>query len=124
MTKIRTFEQFQQLLDEELEWRKKELSVIKALVTARSSTEIINCHIRSGIALVYAHWEGFIKAASNAYITYVASQRLTYSELTNNFIAIAAKTLLNAARESNKMSIYAQVTEFFASGLNEKCHLP
>jgi hypothetical protein len=91
MTKIRTIEQFQQLLDDEWEWRKKELSVIKALVTARSSKEIINCHIRSGIALIYAHWEGFIKAASTNYLMYIASQRLTYSELTNNFVSIAAK---------------------------------
>jgi hypothetical protein len=32
--------------------------------------------------------------------------------------------MLNDARESNKMSIYAQVTEFFTSGLSERCNLP
>jgi hypothetical protein len=57
MAKIRTIEQLQELLDDELAWRKKELAVIKSLVTARSSSEeIVNCHIRSGIALAYAHW--------------------------------------------------------------------
>ena len=125
MTKIRTIEHLQQLLDDELAWRKKELAVIKSLITARSSyAEIINCHIRSGIALVYAHWEGFIKEAGNAYLTYIASQKLTYLELANNFIAIAAKRLLNDARDSNKMVIYAKVVELFMSGLTDRCNLP
>jgi hypothetical protein len=86
--------------------------------------EIINCHIRSGIALIYAHWEGFVKAAGTAYLTYIASQRLTYSELANNFVAIATKRLLNDARESNKMIIYAKVVELFTSGLTDRCNLP
>ena len=125
MAKIRTIEQIQELLDDELAWRKKELAVIKSLVTARSSSvEIINCHIRSGIALIYAHWEGFVKAAGTAYLTYIASQRLTYSELANNFVAIATKRLLNDARESNKMIIYAKVVELFTSGLTDRCNLP
>jgi hypothetical protein len=122
VTKIRTLEQLQLILDDELAWRKKELAVIKSLVTARSSTEIINCHIRSGIALIYAHWEGFIKAAGDAYLTYISSQRLTYSDLTNNFVAIAAKGLLNKAGLSNKVTVYAKVTDFLISGLTERCN--
>src|SRR5579872_1537411 len=123
MTKIRTLEELQQNLDEDLVWRKRELATIKALVTAKSfSKEITDCHIRSGIALVYAHWEGFIKSAGSAYLTYVASQRLTYSKLTNNFIAIASKKLLNEATQSNKIAIYAKVTEFFITGLAERCN--
>ena len=127
MSKIRTIEQLQQLLDEELAWRKKEkeLAVIKSLVTARSaSAEKVNCHIRSGVALIYAHWEGFIKAAGNGYLAYIVSQRLTYLELANNFIAFAAKRLLNEARESNKVTVYAKVTEFFVSGLTDRCTRP
>lgn len=124
MTKIRTLEQLQLVLDDELAWRKKELAVIKSLVTARASTEIINCHIRSGIALIYAHWEGFIKAAGDAYLIYIASQRLTYSDLTNNFVAIAAKRLLSEAGLSNKVIVYAKVTEFFISGLTDRCNFP
>jgi len=125
MAKVRTIEQLQLLLNEELAWRKSELAIILSLVNARSSSaEIVNCHIRSGITLIYAHWEGFIKAAATAYLTYIASQRLTYSELAHNFVAIALKRLLNDARESNKMTIYAQVVELFTSGLTDRCNLP
>ncbi|BCL83998.1 hypothetical protein ccbrp13_64630 [Ktedonobacteria bacterium brp13] len=123
MTKIRTAEQLQQVLDDELAWRKKELVVIKSLVTANSSPEIINCHIRSGVALTYAHWEGFIKSAGNAYLDYIMTQQLTYAELTNNFVTIAAKKLLRDAGSSNKVTIYAKVTDFFTSGLTERCSI-
>lgn len=125
MTKIRTAEELQQHLDEDLVWRKKELAAIKALVTAKSSsTERINLFIRSGIALLYAHWEGFIKSASNAYLIYIASQRHTYFELTNNFIAMGSKKLLNEVTESNKITVYARIADFFISGLNARCSIP
>lgn len=124
MTKIRTLEQLQSILDDELAWRKKELSVIKSLVTKGSSTKTTNCHIRSGIVLLYAHWEGFIKLASSAYLTYIASQRLTYIDLTSNFIAIVARKMFNDAGLATKLELYAKVTDFFTSGLNDRCILP
>jgi len=124
MTKIRTLEHLQSILDNELAWRKSELEVIKSLVTARTSTEIINCHIRSGIALLYAHWEGFVKAAGNAYLIFITSQKLTYLDLTNNFVTIAAKRLLSEAALSNQTTIYAKVTDFFMSGLTDRCTQP
>ena len=112
------------VLDTELIWRKKELAVIESLVTKGSSEEVVHCHIRSGIALIYAHWEGFIKAAGQAYLTYIACQRLTYADLTNNFVSMAAKRLLNEAGLSSKVTMYVKITEFFTSGLTDRCTLP
>ena len=121
---IKTLELLQMTLDEDLAWRKKELTTIRSLVLSKSSKETIDLHIRSGIALTYAHWEGFIKAAGQAYLAYIACQRLHFSELSNNFITIAAKGKLTEARQSNKMTAYAQITEFFMAGLDETCNLP
>jgi RiboL-PSP-HEPN len=78
MTKIRTLEQLQLTLDDELTWRKRELAVIKSLVTARSSTELTNCHIRSGIALIYAHWEGFIKIETKSNLSSEVLREIAY----------------------------------------------
>ncbi len=125
MTKIKTVEHLQNILDEELAWRKKELAVIKSLVTEKSSRkDLVNCHIRCGVALIYAHWEGFIKAAGSAYLTFIASQRLTYLELAKNFIAVAVQRSLNEAGLSNKLAIYVQITDFFTNGLTDRCILP
>lgn len=125
MTKIKTFEQLQLILDEELVWRTTELALIRSLVVENASfEELASYHIRSGITLVYAHWEGYIKAVGNAYLMYIASQRLMYSDLTSNFVAIAAKRLLSKTGLSNKITAYAEITDFFLSGLTDRCTLP
>lgn len=126
MTKIRSVEDLQQKLDNELAWRKKELAIMKSLVPAKSSskmpsTEITNCYIRCGIALLYAHWEGFIKAAGNFYLEYIISQKLQYVELANNFIALAAKRFLNELDAADRVTAHMSVTEFFLTGLANKC---
>src|SRR5579859_3694905 len=128
MTRVRTLLDLQQRLDDELAWRKKELAIISSLIpSARSSskvpaTEIVNCYVRSGIALLYAHWEGFVKEAGDLYLNYIISQRLKYEELTNNFVAMAAKKHLSDFGFSNKVTDHIRVTDFFLSGLSERCN--
>jgi hypothetical protein len=51
-------------------------------------------------------------------------QRLSYEELTANFIALSVKRKLEAARRTYKASIFNQVVEFFLTGLSERCNLP
>jgi hypothetical protein len=127
MTRIRTFEELQQNLNDELTWRRKELGIIKSLIpqaksTSKiSTTEVVNCYVHSGIALLYAHWEGFVKVAGNLYLEYIIFQRLKYEDLTNNFVAMAAKKHLSDFGFSNKVTDHIKVADFFLSGLGERC---
>ena len=90
MTKIRTADELQNLLDRELSWRIKEIADIRsATKIARVGSEVTLR--RAGIALLYAHWEGFIKASARAYVTYVAGQRLRHSELRYCFAAMSLR---------------------------------
>ena len=90
MTKIRTADELQNVLDGELSWRIKEIADIRsATKIARVGSEMTLR--RAGIALLYAHWEGFIKASARAYVTYVASQRLRHSELRRCFVAMSLR---------------------------------
>jgi hypothetical protein len=124
MTKIRTLEELQDKLDRELVWRKREFAVIKSLVEANSTPERASYYIRSGIALIYAHWEGFIKAAGEAYLLYIATQRLTYAQLSINLVAVAARKILSEAGVSNKAALYTNVAHFFSHRLDERCKFP
>lgn len=90
MTKIRTADELQNVLDRELSWRIKEIADIRSAARiARVGSEMTLR--RAGIALLYAHWEGFIKASAGAYVTYVASQRLRHSELQHCFVAMSLR---------------------------------
>jgi hypothetical protein len=90
--KIRTLEHLNKRLSDDLAWRKKEISDLKSLIETKSfSPSKHNAVLRSGVTLLYAHWEGYIKTAATSYLEFVARQKLTYDELAINFVAVAMK---------------------------------
>ena len=97
--KIKTVEKLEELLMQDLAWRKKEMFSLKILVEKDEVNEPIL--LRAGIALLCAHFEGFIKRASNCYIGYVAEQKKLYSELKENFTALKMEKEFNLNSASN-----------------------
>ena len=119
--KIRTVEELSDKLDKELAWRKIELSALKAVIDLKSfALPKRKALLRSGITMLYAHWEGFVKVSANSYVEFVAMQKLPYNQLANNFIALAMKDQLDQAKETEKATIYNEVAEFFMTKLNER----
>lgn len=101
MTKIRTIDELQNVLDRELGWRIKEIADIRsATKMARVGSEMTLR--RAGIALLYAHWEGFIKASARAYVEYVAGQRLRHSELQHCFVAMSLRVQIGEVSSIKK----------------------
>jgi hypothetical protein len=118
---IRRLEELSDQLSSELAWRKKELSVIKSLIdTGSFSNSKKTALLRSGVTILYAHWEGFIKQAASNYLEFVSMQRLSYDKLSANFVALAMKSKLNQAKDTNKATIYNEVVEFFMTKLSER----
>lgn len=122
---IRTAEQLSDQLAKDLAWRKKELAEVKSLVELKSfSPQRHNALIRSGVCILYAHWEGFVRLSANSYLEYVTMKKLRYDQLAINFLALAMKEKLNEAKETNKASLYIPVCEFFLDQLDTKCSFP
>jgi hypothetical protein len=123
--KIRAEEQLSNRLATDLAWRKKELSAMKSLIEAKNvSDQRHKVLVRSGVCILYSHWEGFVKLAANSYLEYVISKKLTYQELSSNFLALAMKETLKEAKETHKPSLYIPVCEFFLYELNQRSMLP
>ena len=126
MSKIRTLNDLNNRLSEDLVWRKKELSVLESLIEIKSFEQNkTNTLIRSGIALLYAHWEGYVKCAASAYLEFVSSQKnLKYCDLTYNFVAIAMKKKLNEASVTNQSTIHNQVLQFLMESMEQRIDIP
>lgn len=123
--KVRTEAQLFDLIDAELIWRKKELTQFKFLLESSGSREDRRIALlRSAVTLLYAHWEGFIKATGLAYLEYVASQRLRFDELAPSFLALAARRMLAAATGVKRIHAHVEATKFFRSGLSQTSALP
>ncbi len=116
--KINTKEQLVDHLNNEMAWRKKELFNLKVNVE-RSSQKLESTAIRSGLVLLYAHWEGFIRCAAEAYLEYVISRRLKYGELAINFIAISLKQQLKHFEQSNKATIHTQIVNSILNSMDD-----
>jgi hypothetical protein len=119
--KIKDVEQLRKKLDEELGWRKIELSALKAVIDLKSlESGRRKVLLRSGVTMLYAHWEGFVKVSGNSYIEFVAMKKLPYNQLAHNFIALAMKDQLDEAKDTKKATIYNDVAKFFMTKLTER----
>jgi MAE_28990/MAE_18760-like HEPN len=128
MSEIRTFDDLTDCLSKDLAWRKIELSSMKGLIQLRKTGMHENKALtRSGITLLYAHWEGYIKRAATAYLEFVSRQKqLNYCDLADNFIAIAMKSRLDAASKAkaNQSTIHNEVVKFLIESMNERIVIP
>lgn len=80
--------------------------------------------MRSGITLLYAHWEGFCKAAASAYLEFVAMQRMEYAELSVNFIALGLQRMLRDAANTNQARPHNDLATMLTKGLDQKSRIP
>lgn len=88
---IRDLETLNDELQRELAWRKKELSDLKIMVQETSEKRNHDTALRSGLPLLYAHWEGFVKYSLSFYLEYVSKQKITYNKLNDCFLALTLK---------------------------------
>jgi hypothetical protein len=79
--------------------------------------------VRASIALLYAHWEGFVKSAATAYVTYVNNQGLSYSELLTCFVVLGFKKTLHDVQKSKQSQLNVTLVDFLREGLAGKSKL-
>ena len=122
MSKIKTINQLQNYLDNDLSWRIKEIASLKLLVRT-SSLVNKNTAVRAGIPLLYGHWEGFVKNASTNYLEFINGQMLTYSELKSCFVVFGLKKKINELVLSKKSEISIASLDFIRSEMDKKARL-
>lgn len=120
---IRTLEALEDALDAAFAWRRKELSTLLTAIRSAAGQQQ-KLQLRAGIALLYAHWEGFIKSSAEAYIEYVAGKKLSCEKLASNFMALAIGRLLNDARDSKRVSFRIAAVEFVRNETGANAPVP
>ena len=122
---IRTTDQLIDKIAEELVWRRRELTDLRALVQQfRDEPLRLRVLIRGAVALLYAHWEGFVKASASHYLEYVASTRLPYRRLSANFVGLALRSKFSELSASEKISSANTLADFFCTALDRQSNLP
>jgi MAE_28990/MAE_18760-like HEPN len=121
MGDVKNINQLLDALDKELSWRKKEIGAFN-LASKRGGVEA-KFFVRAGIALLYAHWEGFVKSASELYLNFIHNQRISYRDLKSCFSVIGLKGKLEVLNESRQVQPNVEAFEFVRSKMDEIAHL-
>ncbi|MDJ0598984.1 MAG: MAE_28990/MAE_18760 family HEPN-like nuclease [Crocosphaera sp.] len=99
-------EKFEETLQKDLAWRKKEVSDLW-LLCQEKNIEVI---LKSFLLILYAHWEGFIKQSSKSYLIFISENKLKHKELALNFKAITLKGVINnCIKDNDSLSLVNEV---------------
>ncbi|MDH1629299.1 MAE_28990/MAE_18760 family HEPN-like nuclease [Pseudomonas mosselii] len=121
MRDMRTLDHLQDGLDAEMGWRVKEISTF--IMAAKTDGAEKKVYIRAGIALMYAHWEGFVKNSSEMYLNFVHHRGLTYRELKTCFAVFGLKGKLELLAASRKSGPNIAAFDFIVSELGERAQM-
>lgn len=117
--KIRTLGELQDALDAEMAWRVKEIADLKSTTKAAGGNHR-STMIRAGTALIYAHWEGFIKKSSEHYNNYLNSLRIPLSEMIDPLVCAALRGDLNSASGSQKFDQSLKIIDMLRNRMHER----
>src|ERR1700730_14084596 len=79
---------FSLLVTEDYTWRVRELSDLKQVIRL-SGPSYGSVARKAALALVYAHWEGYVVFVAGAYLTYIAKRKRTFSSLMPSLFAVS-----------------------------------
>jgi hypothetical protein len=80
MSKPYSDQDLSNIFDEDLIWRRRELSDLKSAVKA-SDVPARPTLLRAIITMCYAHWEGYVRLCANRYFEYLTIRGKPYGEL-------------------------------------------
>jgi hypothetical protein len=117
MAKVRNSNDLFNELDSDFSWRLKEIADIKTSIKL-SDLSKAKTLTRAGVALLYAHWEGFVKNAASKYLEFVSNQGLRYEQLQSCFVAIGFKQEIELVTSSKKYIKNGQAIEIIRSRMS------
>jgi hypothetical protein len=98
---VRTVEELADRLDEGMAWRRIELQALKAAVSDAEKqspgSPLSRALARSGVAMLYAHWEGYVKDSCIAYVEFIAKRRMRCDELSDGLLRTVLESLSRRA---------------------------
>ncbi len=120
---MRTPEELQDSLDADLAWRRVEMQALLTQVrSARGSTQ--RALARAGVAMLYAHCEGYAKHALTAYLRFVARRKLRMRELSPGLVALAVDAEMKRRTDASPVQLRnALVRRLLESG-DDRPHIP
>lgn len=112
-------DELQSFIEGDKAWRKKEMTLLKSFVFSSSGTNE-HTYIRAGVALLYSHWEGHIKATSLRYMDYLNRLQLKLSQLSDNYVTTYIFEKVVLLNGSKSVSSYNGISNAICNNLDNE----
>lgn len=120
---MRTTQELQDALDTDLVWRRIEAQSL--LNDARSSRgPQRDALTRAGVAMLYAHWEGYTKNSLTGYLRFVSRRRLTLKELAPGFAGMAVESELRRRTSLSEARHRTEQARLYLEGQDQRLSIP
>lgn len=121
--KIRTVDDLFDRISADQAWRKKEVSVFAAHADAQEGA-VQKAMLRPLVAILYAHWEGFVRNVVYYYILYVSSQKLALGQLRVELAATCLRSSIRAAGPASRIGPHIEVVRAVREGADAPAQFP
>jgi hypothetical protein len=121
---MRTLDDLLQAIADDLIWRRKELTELRAMIQTHRGQLRERVLIRAAVALLYAHWEGFVKRCGSNYLEFVSFQRVDGDKLAINFLALAARAKALEYINQGDLKMGVHLAEFYLNCAGKQARVP
>ena len=86
---------------------------------ARKDSAAHKTILRAGVAVLYSHWEGFVKASSEILLNYISNQKLKNEELSEAYVIQSFKSHLSTLLETKNSEVAIASLRFILNEMNK-----
>lgn len=94
-------------------------SIKFAVRRSAENPRLLSTALRAGVAILYAHWEGFLKSSAENYIEFVSRQNLRNDQLSPNFLALSARRMLTDTMNIGRAEQAIALVRFFLEDMSK-----
>lgn len=121
--KIRTVEDLDDRIRADLTWRRHEIQFFNQQLVSAGPIGARSL-LRASVALLYAHWEGFIKTTCHYYLCYVASLKLDTGQLSPELAAYSLRSTLKRTLDSQSSALHIEMVNGFRNSVSATSKIP
>jgi hypothetical protein len=121
--KIRTIDELDDRIREDYTWRRHEIQFFDQQLASAESIASRSL-LRASVALLYAHWEGFIKTACHYYLCYVSSLRLPTEKLSPELAAFSLRSAIKKGVDTGSAALHIDMVVEFRDSASERAKIP
>lgn len=116
--KLKTIHQLSASLNDDISWRHREIIELR-MQAARKDNIAHKTILRAGVAILYSHWEGFIKSSSEMLLNYISNQKLKNEELSEVYVVQSFKSHLSNLAETKNAGVAIESLRFILGEMNK-----